>query len=102
MIYLILLFTSVSVDVSINSVDAAYIKRVIRQRISAATHFLCLIGEETYLSDWVTWEIETAVELNKPIVAVKISNSNISPPAILNVGASWARSFTFDAIADAI
>lgn len=91
-----------SVDVSVNSDDANYIKRVIRDKISQCTHFLCIIGQETWKSDWVEWEIEKAVELGKKIVAVKIDNGYTSPSAIMGVGASWARSFTFSAIYDAV
>lgn len=91
-----------SVDVSVNSEDASYIKRVIKEKISQCTHFLCIIGEYTWKSDWVEWEIEKAVELRKKIVAVKIDNNYTSPSAIKGVGASWARSFTFSAISDAV
>ena len=91
-----------SADVSINSTDAAAIKRAISAKINNATYFLCLIGKKTYKSDWVKWEIEKALELEKRIVAVKISSDCTSPDEILGVGASWALSFTFDAIKKAI
>src|SRR5688500_2309983 len=88
-------FYDASVDISVNSTNAAYIKRVIKGRIDSSTHFLCLIGERTWLSDWVSWEIDTAVELRKKLVAVKIDNSYTSPIEIVGVGASWSKSFTF-------
>lgn len=91
-----------SVDVSVNSEDANYIKRVIKDKISQCTHFLCIIGASTWESEWVDWEIRKAVEMGKRIVAVKIDNSYSSPAAIMNVGASWARSFTFSAISEAV
>jgi hypothetical protein len=91
-----------SVDVSVNSEDANYVKRVIKDKISQCTHFLCIIGEHTWKSDWVAWEIEKAVEMRKKIVAVKIDDSYTSPSTIMGVGASWARSFTFSAISDAV
>lgn len=91
-----------SVDVSVNSTDAAAIKRVISARISNSTYFLCLVGSKTHNSGWVKWEIDKAVELKKRIVAVKISSSNTTPDELLGVGASWAMSFTFDAIKKAI
>ena len=37
-------FYDASVDVSVNSTDAAAIKRVISARISGATRFLCIVG----------------------------------------------------------
>lgn len=91
-----------SADVSIDSTDAAVIKRAISRKINSATYFLCIIGEKTYKSDWVKWEINKAVELNKKIVAVKTDPTNTSPNEILGIGASWAMSFTFDSIKKAI
>ena len=95
-------FYDASVDVSVNSTNADYIKRVIRARIYEATHFLCIVGEETWKSDWVDWEIKKANEFNKRIISVKINSNYTSPTAIIGVGANWAKSFTFESIKDAI
>lgn len=95
-------FEDHSADVSINSDDAAAIKRAISAKINSATYFLCIIGKKTYKSDWVKWEISKAVELKKKLVAVKTESGNTSPDEILGVGASWAMSFTFEAIKKAI
>lgn len=95
-------FEDMSADVSIDSKDAAVIKSAISAKINSATHFLCIIGKHTWKSKWVAWEIEKAVELKKKIVAVKIENTNTSPDKILEVGASWAFSFSFDSIKKAI
>ena len=95
-------FNDQSADVSIQSTNATAIKRAISAKINAATYFLCLVGEETYRSNWVKWEIDKAKELRKKLVVVKISNGNTTPTGLLGAGASWAMSFTFDAIRDAI
>jgi len=95
-------FSDQSADVSIQSTDAATIKRAISAKINAATYFLCLVGSKTSKSSWVTWEIEKAKNLKKKLVAVKISSWNTTPSDLLNAGASWAMSFTFDAIKKAI
>ena len=97
-------FYDLSVDIAVDRDDAAVTRRVISARINASTYFLCLIGKDTYKSGWVTWEIEKAVELDKKLVAVKIEQEQdyTLPPAILGVGASWAMSFTFDSIKNAI
>ena len=95
-------FSDQSADVSIQSTDAATIKRAISAKINAATYFLCLVGSKTSKSSWVTWEIEKAKDLKKKLVAVKISSGNTTPSGLLNAGASWAMSFTFDAIKKAI
>ena len=52
-----------SVGTSINSTNAYYIKQVILEKIKKSDVFLCLIGEHTYKSEWVAWEIEKAKEL---------------------------------------
>jgi hypothetical protein len=91
-----------SADVSVNSTDATAIKRVISRYINEATYFLIIVGEKTHKSSWVKWEIEKAVELGKRIVAVKTDRENVSPNALLGIGANWAMSFTYDAISKAI
>lgn len=91
-----------SADVSINSTNAAAIKRAISAKINSATYFLCLVGKKTHKSNWVKWEIEKAVDLKKKIVAVKIDSTNTTPSELLGVGASWAMSFTEESIKNAI
>jgi len=86
-------FDDTSVGVSINSTNATYIKSVIKRKISDSSVFLCLIGENTHNSDWVKWEIDKAIELNKKIVAVKIDSTYTSPTNLYGVGAIWAMSF---------
>ena len=95
-------FSDHSADVSIQSTSADAIKRAISAKINSATHFLCLVGAKTSNSKWVAWEIEKAKELKRKLVAVKITSSNTTPSGLLNAGASWAMSFTFDAIKKAI
>lgn len=91
-----------SVDVSVNSTSAPAIKQAISTKINAATYFLCIVGKNTHKSSWVSWEIAKAVELKKIIVAVKTDRSNDTPAGLLGVGASWALSFTFDSIKNAL
>ncbi|HUI90621.1 MAG TPA: TIR domain-containing protein [Chitinivibrionales bacterium] len=91
-----------SADVSIDSTNATAIKRAISAKINSVNYFLCIVGKNTYRSRWVRWEIEKASELGKKIIAVKIDRENQSPNELLNIGASWALSFTFDSIKNAI
>ena len=95
-------FNDTSVDVSVDSTNAAAIKRAISARINNATYFLCIVGKKTHKSGWVKWEIEKEVDLKKKLVAVKTDSENTSPDALFGVGASWAMSFTFDSITKAI
>ena len=95
-------FSDQSADISIDSYNASAIKRAISAKINASTRLLCIVGSKTYKSDWVSWEIDKAVEIRKKIIAVKTDARNTSPDAILGIGAEWAMSFTFQAIKDAI
>ena len=91
-----------SVTVPVNSQDAGPIRRVISQRIAACPRFLCIVGKKTHKSDWVAWEIDKAIELDRKLIAVKTDRLNTSPANLLNAGATWAHSFTFDAIKKAL
>ena len=91
-----------SVTTPVDSEYAGPIRRVISQRIGACPRFLCLIGADTHSSDWVKWEIDKAIELNRKIIAVKIDRDYLSPSNILGVGANWALSFTLEAIKKAV
>jgi len=95
-------FYDASVDVSVDSNDAAAIKRVLSARINSAAYFFCIVGEKTHKSKWVAWEIDKAVELKNKIVAVKIAKDYTTPTGLYGVGASWALSFTFDSIKKAL
>jgi hypothetical protein len=95
-------FTDMSADVSVDSDDAAAIRRAISAKINAATYFLCLVGKHTHKSRWVAWEIGNAKELKKRLVAVKIDRDYETPAGLLNAGVSWAYSFTLDSIRRAV
>lgn len=95
-------FDDTSVGVSINSEDAKYIKSVIRKKITESKVFLSLVGKNTHKSEWCLWENDLAVELGKKIVVVKIDKSYSTPSNLYGVGASFAMSFTYDAIKKAI
>jgi hypothetical protein len=95
-------FCDVSVDVSVNSTDAAAIGRVRSARIGSCTRLLFIVGQHTHRSTWVDWEIRKAVELHKPLVGVKIDRNFSTPSPLLGAGAKWAMSFTFESIKAAI
>jgi len=87
--------------VAVDSTDAEATKRVLAQKIRAATHLLCIIGKYTY-SGWVPWEINKAKELKKKLVGVKINRENTSPEALVGSGAAWAMSFTREDVLKAL
>jgi hypothetical protein len=87
---------------AINSTNGAYIKSQIRPKIVAASYLLCIVGAQTSKSAWIDWEIQTAVDNKKKLIAVKVEKANISPAGLLANGAAWALSFNFDAIKKAV
>ncbi len=91
-----------SLGIAVDSKEAAAIKLDLAARIGNSTHFLCLIGNETYRSAWAAWEARKAVELKKKLVAVKTNSINNSPTSLQGVGASWSTMFNFDSIKQAI
>ena len=68
----------------------------------ASSHFLCIVGKETYRQGSMTWKIRKAVELKKKLVAVKTDSMYNSPTAMQGVGASWSTMFNFDSIEKAM
>lgn len=63
------------------------IKRQLRERFANSRMLIVLIGEDTWrLTKFVQWEIETAIRLDLPIVAVNLNGSknkdNKCPPAL--------------------
>lgn len=65
-------FYDESVRAPIDSTNATYIKSRIREKIQRAGVALCLVDTDTHTSAWVDWELRTAIELGKPIVAMAI------------------------------
>lgn len=91
-----------SADVSIKSTRAITIKSVLSRKIDECPRFLVIVGKDTYKSNWVKWEIEKAHLLGKKIIAVKTDRSNTTPPELYGIGVSWAMSFTYLSISNAI
>jgi len=87
---------------AIDSNCAVYIKSRIKPLISKATHLLCIVGRGCGSNPWITWEVQTAVDLKKKLIGVKLEKSYVSPAVLRDNGASWAMSFTFDAIKKAV
>jgi MTH538 TIR-like domain (DUF1863) len=65
-------FYDESVRVPIDSVQAPYIRSRIKDKISRCGVVLCVISRDTHKSSWVSWELETAIRMAKPIVAMAI------------------------------
>lgn len=54
----------------INSENDNYIKRVIKQKLQEADVVIGMAGLYGSFSGWMKWELETAKEIGKPILAV--------------------------------
>lgn len=61
-----------------NAQNEQYVKRHLRARMLGSSVALVLVGENTkYLYRYVRWEIETAIELGIPLVAVNLNKSRV-------------------------
>jgi hypothetical protein len=88
--------------VAFHSEDGKQVKNELKEKIMSASHFLCLIGKDSGNNDWLDWECQTASVNGRKVIAAKLDGKYKAPAALLNFGATWAASFTFDAIKKAI
>ena len=65
-------FYDKSLRIPVNSLDAVYIKSVIREKIKRSSVTLCLVGESTYKSEWVDWELNESEKQENSIVAMTL------------------------------
>jgi hypothetical protein len=63
-------FEEASAEEPINSANAVYIKNRLKQKISNSNIVLGIAGIYASYSDWMTWELDKALELGVPIVGV--------------------------------
>lgn len=78
-------FDDYSVTEPFDSDNADYIRRKITEKIRRASITICLIGETTYKSRWVKWEIEKSHDLGKRLLGVRLHSDptkDITPPAV--------------------
>jgi len=82
-------FSDYSVKEPFDSENADYIRQQIRNLIKKVSVTLCFIGETTYKSRWVNWEIRTSAELEKGLVGVRLHSSpkDIIPQKLKDNGA---------------
>lgn len=65
-------FYDESIRTPIDSTDADYVRRVIREKIARTSVTVCLIGTETYKSKWVEWELEQSRKKGNAIIAMAV------------------------------
>lgn len=96
----------------INSNNVSKVKENLTKRINNTTYTLVIIGAEANkqhkdhkeigYKNWINFEIARSKDNKNKLVGVKIDKSYTSPDELLNSGASWAMSFTQDAIIKAL
>lgn len=91
-----------ALDVELDSHEAAAVKQEIADRIGHASHFLCIVGKETYRTGWAKWKIQKALELDKKLIAVKLDSLNNSPASLQRRDVSWCMKFNLASIKKAI
>ncbi|CAD2250648.1 TIR domain-containing protein [Xanthomonas arboricola] len=97
-------FDSRGPNVAIDSTEASVIQASLTKMMKSATHILVIVGAKSHESDWITWEIDRAKQLDTKlkVAAIKLEKANKTPPGLLNIGTAWATSFTLERIVDAL
>jgi hypothetical protein len=97
-------FDSRGPNVAIDSHEAAVVKAALTTKMKTATHLLVLVGAKSSTSKWMKWEIDRAKQSDTrlKLAAVKLSQTNLTPPGLLNCGTAWATSFERDRIVEAL
>ena len=96
----------------IQSWNISVIKAALSKKINQATYTLVIVGKyansrhkdykEIGYKNWLNFEIAKSKENGNKLVAVKINREYSSPDELLGSGATWAMSFTRDAILKAL
>jgi|SRR2546422_6956754 len=84
-------FYDESVRAPINSADAEYVKRRIREKINRTSVTVCLISEKTHTSEWVDWELQVSHEKGNTIVAMALKGVEraVLPKLIKELGLTF-------------
>jgi MTH538 TIR-like domain (DUF1863) len=92
-----------SPTVAIDSSEASIIQGTLTRKMKEAEYILVLVGEKSYSSKWMKWEIDRAKQLdtNLKFAAIKIKPSNILP-SNLPGSTAIANGFTHSEIVAAL
>lgn len=76
-------FRDYSIKEPVRGAWRKYAERLIRE--SSVT--ICLVGESTWRSEPVNWEVRKSADLGKQILAVYLQSSAVrTPPALVDIG----------------
>ena len=96
-------FADYSIKEPIDSENAPYIKRQIKEKIRQSSIVMCLIGSSTSNSQWVEWELETGHDLDKCLIGIRLnSDKEDTEPQPLIDHSARIVDWNIDDIIDAI
>lgn len=72
-------FYEESLRVGIRNRHAEYIKSVIRRKINSTTATVCLVGERTFTSPWVNWDLHISLIEGHKLLAMYLKNATGVP-----------------------
>ena len=92
-----------SPTVPIDSSDASVIQGALTKKMKESDYILVIIGEKSFSSKWMKWEIQRAKEpdTNLKFAAVKVNSSSITPLGLPKT-APIANEFKLDNIVSAL
>lgn len=96
-------FDQRSPDKPIDSTEAWVIQAALTKKMKESDYILVIIGEKSYSSKWMKWEIERAkqVDTNLKFAVVKTKAGNINPAGLPGTTAI-AQGFEFEKIVTAL
>lgn len=71
----------------VNSNDADYVTRCIKDQLKGSSATVILIGNETADSDWVDKEIDWSIEKGNGLIGIKLDRDAEVPDSLTNAGA---------------
>lgn len=74
-------FYDESVRIAYKSSNADYIKRRIKEKISRCSATVCFLGQTTWESSWVNWELETSISQGNEVLLMGLPDG----PTVLPV-----------------
>ena len=85
----------------INSINSTYVKSVIRGHLRNSDVVIGMAGVYASYSEWMKWELDTAIELGKPILGV-IPWGQVNVSSVIQTRAKELVRWNTESIVDAI
>lgn len=85
----------------INSCNSTYVKSVIRGHLRDSNVVIGMAGVYASYSEWMRWELDTAIELGKPILGV-IPRGQVNISTVIQTRANELVRWNTESIVDAI